>query len=89
MDYRREYAQWREWVTDEKVKLELNSIEADDEAIKSRFATEMSFGTAGLRSRMGAGPGRNERLHRGPCDTGPGGVCEGARRGKCGHGDRV
>jgi phosphoglucomutase len=58
MDYRKEYAQWRQWAKDEAVRMELTSIENDDEAIKSRFATEMSFGTAGLRSRLGAGPGR-------------------------------
>ncbi len=58
MDYRQEYEQWRHWAKDEAIRAELDAIEQDDEAIKSRFAVEMTFGTAGLRSRLGAGPGR-------------------------------
>ncbi len=58
MGYMEEYARWRAWAKDAEVSAELRDIEGDDEAIKSRFAVEMSFGTAGLRSRLGAGPGR-------------------------------
>ena len=58
MDYMEKYAQWRKWATDAQVVAELGDIETDEEAIKSRFATELSFGTAGLRSRLGAGTGR-------------------------------
>jgi|AGTN01.2.fsa_nt_gi Phosphomannomutase len=58
MDYRQKYAQWRAWAKDAQVVAELSRIEADDEEIKSRFATELTFGTAGLRSRLGAGTGR-------------------------------
>lgn len=58
MDYMEKYAQWRAWARDAEVVAELNRIEGDDEAIKSRFSTELSFGTAGLRSKLGAGPGR-------------------------------
>lgn len=58
MDYMEKYAQWRNWAKDAAVVAELSDIEADDEAIKSRFAAELSFGTAGLRSRLGAGTSR-------------------------------
>ncbi len=58
MDYRQNYDRWRAFARNAEVAAELNEIESDDEAIKSRFEIEMSFGTAGLRSRLGAGPGR-------------------------------
>ncbi len=58
MDYMEKYAQWRRWAKDAEVSAELDRIDGDEEAIKDRFATELSFGTAGLRSRLGAGPGR-------------------------------
>ena len=58
MGYMEEYARWREWAQDAEVSAELRDIDGDDGAIRSRFAVEMSFGTAGLRSRLGAGPGR-------------------------------
>lgn len=58
MDYRQSYEQWRTWAKDAQIAAELSEIEADEDAIRNRFETEIFFGTAGLRSKLGAGPGR-------------------------------
>lgn len=43
---------------DDKTREELRSIESDEEEIKDRFYQKLSFGTAGLRGKIGAGSNR-------------------------------
>ena len=42
---------------DEETKAELRALEGNDDEIEFRFASYMTFGTGGLRSKMGAGCG--------------------------------
>ena len=59
MDYRKAYEDWLSSpYIDEKTKEELRSIANDENEIKERFYTELSFGTAGLRGIIGAGINR-------------------------------
>ena len=54
-----EYERWlASDVIDEAAKNELIDIKGNEDEIASRFTTPMSFGTAGLRSVMGAGISR-------------------------------
>lgn len=59
MEYMQRYEQWlgMSGLNDE-TRLELESIKNDDEAIRDRFSSEMEFGTAGLRGKLGAGSNR-------------------------------
>jgi len=53
------YQKWLESkLLTREMKEELLSIRDDKEAIEDRFYTELSFGTAGLRGIIGAGPNR-------------------------------
>ena len=45
----------------EEINAELKSIEHDDEELKSRFGSDLQFGTAGMRGIMGAGSNRLNR----------------------------
>ncbi len=57
MDARKEYERWLAYSRlDEETKKELLSIGNDEDTIAFRFGSAMSFGTAGLRSTMYAGP---------------------------------
>ena len=59
MDYRKAYEEWLESpYIDEATKAELRAIGQDENEIKERFYTELSFGTAGLRGIIGAGINR-------------------------------
>ena len=49
---------WKETVTDPSLRSELESIDGNENDIVARFTAPMSFGTAGLRSIMGAGISR-------------------------------
>ena len=49
---------WKETVTDPSLRSELESIDGNENEIVARFTAPMSFGTAGLRSIMGAGISR-------------------------------
>ena len=56
MTYRDEFERWLLSPTiDEDTKAELRSIADDDGELRSRFLSFMSFGTGGLRARMGVG----------------------------------
>ncbi len=56
MDYRAVYEDWlSNPYFDEATKAELKALEGNEEEIKDRFYTELSFGTAGLRGVMGMG----------------------------------
>ncbi len=52
------YNIWKEKVTDPSLRSELESINGNENEIVARFTAPMSFGTAGLRSIMGAGISR-------------------------------
>jgi len=55
---------WLEQDPDQETRLELQSIidEVDLQELSSRFETRISFGTAGLRGELGAGPARMNRV---------------------------
>ncbi len=59
MDYLEKY---KYWVTnkffDEDTRRELEAIKDDEEEIKDRFYTDLTFGTAGMRGIIGAGTNR-------------------------------
>ena len=57
MQARNEYKRWLAYsALDEESRRELLSIASDDDTVEMRFGSVMSFGTAGLRSTMYAGP---------------------------------
>lgn len=58
MGYIDTYNEWKRFATDKQTAAELAEMEGNDEEIKSRFQAAMSFGTAGLRSKLGAGTSR-------------------------------
>lgn len=58
MDYLDRYARWCEI---DDVREELLSIKNNEDELKSRFASELQFGTAGMRGIMGAGSNRLNR----------------------------
>lgn len=58
MNYKEKYSYWLEnHYFDEDTKLELKSI-TDEKEIEDRFYTDLYFGTAGLRGKIGAGTNR-------------------------------
>lgn len=58
MDYKEKYNYWLEKdYFDEETKLELKGI-IDDKEIEDRFHTDLTFGTAGLRGKIGSGTNR-------------------------------
>jgi len=61
MNYMDRYAFWCNAGLPEDVCKELKSIESDTEELKSRFGSELEFGTAGMRGIMGAGSNRLNR----------------------------
>ncbi|NBI05379.1 phospho-sugar mutase [Senegalia massiliensis] len=59
MKWLEKYNHWLENENiDEETKKELRSIENNKEEIEERFYTDLAFGTAGLRGKMGAGTNR-------------------------------
>lgn len=61
MDYLERYGFWRNANLPAQVKDELDSIKDNTEELKSRFGSELQFGTAGMRGVMGAGSNRLNR----------------------------
>ncbi len=57
---------YNEWLTNlsenDPLRKELLSIKDDDDEINERFGEEMTFGTAGLRGKLGAGTGYMNRV---------------------------
>lgn len=55
-----------EWIgslrEDNPIFTELRQIEGNDKEIEERFSTELTFGTAGLRGKLGAGTSRMNRI---------------------------
>lgn len=58
MRYNQTYAEWRRFARDAEIAAELLTMEDNEAEIKNRFSSVMSFGTAGLRSKLGAGTNR-------------------------------
>ena len=59
MEYREKYNDWLEnEYFDEKTKEELRALKDDQVEIEDRFYKDLTFGTAGLRGKIGAGTNR-------------------------------
>ncbi len=58
MNYLDRYQFWCNADLPEDVKQELDNIANDEEELKSRFGSDLQFGTAGMRGIMGAGSNR-------------------------------
>lgn len=59
MEWLKKYNSWIENENiDEETKKELSSLKDNKEEIEERFYTDLAFGTAGLRGKMGAGTNR-------------------------------
>ena len=52
----REYTRWAGQTLPQDLKKELKEIEKDPNAIYDRFCRDLTFGTSGLRGKMGVGP---------------------------------
>ncbi len=61
MDHMDRYAFWCSADLPEEVRKELAAIKDDVEELKSRFGSDLQFGTAGMRGIMGAGSNRLNR----------------------------
>ncbi|NLJ78149.1 MAG: phospho-sugar mutase [Tissierellia bacterium] len=62
MDFLEIYDEWlKNKYFDEATRRELESIRGNEEEIEDRFHTSLSFGTAGLRGKIGAGTNRMNR----------------------------
>ena len=59
MDYQSRYDEWILKLSDsDPLKAELNAISSDEKEKEDRFYKDLSFGTAGLRGKVGAGSNR-------------------------------
>ena len=58
MSYQETYQEWLEQLTDESLKQQLLDIKDDEVEKEDRFYKNLSFGTAGLRGKVGAGTNR-------------------------------
>ena len=58
----REYTIWCRQKLSEELRSQLNEIKDDPEEIQDRFCGGLSFGTSGLRGRMGAGTSRMNQV---------------------------
>ncbi|MBE5832307.1 MAG: phospho-sugar mutase [Butyrivibrio sp.] len=71
MSYKERYNEWLEKLSDsDPLKAELLSIKDDDKEIEDRFYQDLSFGTAGLRGKVGAGTNRMNFLTVGKASQG-------------------
>ncbi|MBR4670584.1 MAG: phospho-sugar mutase [Butyrivibrio sp.] len=71
MDYITRYNEWLTNLKDsDPLKAELLSIKGDDKEIEDRFYQDLSFGTAGLRGKVGAGTNRMNFLTVGKASQG-------------------
>ena len=61
MNYMDRYQFWCNAGLPEDVLAELNSVKNDQEELKSRFSSDLQFGTAGMRGIMGMGSNRLNR----------------------------
>ncbi len=71
MDYKARYQEWLDKLMDsDPLKAELESIKGDEKEIEDRFYQDLSFGTAGLRGKVGAGTNRMNFLTVGKASQG-------------------
>ncbi len=71
MSYKERYNEWLEKLSDsDPLKAELLAIKDDDKEIEDRFYQDLSFGTAGLRGKVGAGTNRMNFLTVGKASQG-------------------
>ena len=71
MDYQARYEEWLEKLSDsDPLKEELKAIAGDEKEKEERFYQELSFGTAGLRGKVGAGTNRMNFLTVGKASQG-------------------
>ena len=71
MDYKARYQEWLDKLMDsDSLKAELESIKGDEKEIEDRFYQDLSFGTAGLRGKVGAGTNRMNFLTVGKASQG-------------------
>ena len=71
MDYRDRYNEWMEKLpATDPLRAELTAAAGDGSDIEERFYKELSFGTAGLRGKTGAGTNRMNRLTVGKATQG-------------------
>ncbi len=71
MDYKERYSEWISNLSDsDPLKAELLAIKDDDKEIEDRFYQDLSFGTAGLRGKVGAGTNRMNFLTVGKASQG-------------------
>ena len=62
MNYLEKYNSWlNNQYFDEDIRKELESIKDDEKEIEDRFHKDLTFGTAGLRGKIGAGTNRMNR----------------------------
>ncbi len=61
MTYHERYAFWCNANLPEEVQIELKNIANNEEELKGRFASDLQFGTAGMRGIMGMGSNRLNR----------------------------
>ncbi len=62
MSYREAAEAWIAQDPDDETRAELTALLDDEKALEARFASRLTFGTAGLRGELGAGPGRMNRV---------------------------
>ena len=71
MDYKDRYNEWLQRLkADDPLKAELTAIADNETDIEERFYKELSFGTAGLRGKLGAGTNRMNVLTVGKATQG-------------------
>ncbi|MCR5557616.1 MAG: phospho-sugar mutase [Butyrivibrio sp.] len=71
MGYKERYNEWLEKLSDsDPLKAELLAIKDDEKEIEDRFYQDLSFGTAGLRGKVGAGTNRMNFLTVGKASQG-------------------
>lgn len=71
MEYSAKYNEWLNKLPEgDPLKEELNAIVGNEGEIEERFYKELSFGTAGLRGKTGAGTNRMNRLTVGKATQG-------------------
>ena len=58
MNYLDRYQFWRKAGLPESAQAELSAISGNEEELKSRFGSDLQFGTAGMRGIMGIGSNR-------------------------------
>jgi len=58
MGYQETYNEWKRFADNEEIAAELLAIENDEAEKENRFSSAMTFGTAGLRAKLGAGTNR-------------------------------